>query len=242
MADITNSKLSEVSDEELLSQSDPDDTIKLVDLSDDDDDDTNEDTNDAVDDVVDDELDGNMSDNNSIEIDDEEIDHNEEIDHDEEGQKVDFTLNTQDNLGGNLLNDDSSDDDLDIDDEYLKKLKDSMSTNYIDIYHPEQNAHNYEEILSYCTVVKNQKGIIIDPLHRSIPFLTKYEKTRVIGYRAQQLNNGAKAYVDIIGDIIDGYQIAFKELEQKKIPFILRRPIPGGGSEYWRLSDLEVIT
>jgi DNA-directed RNA polymerase I, II, and III subunit RPABC2 len=240
MADITNSKLSEVSDEELLSQSDPVDTIKLANLSnddDEDDDDTNDVVDDDVDDELDDELDGNMSDKNSIEIDDEEIDP------EEESQHVDFTLNTQSNLGENLLNDDSSDDDLndDLDDEYLKKLKNSMSTNYIDIYHPEQNAHSYEEILSYCTVVKNQKGIIIDPLHRTIPFLTKYEKTRVIGYRAQQLNNGAKAYVDIIGDVIDGYQIAFKELEQKKIPFILRRPIPGGGSEYWRLSDLEVI-
>ena len=32
-----------------------------------------------------------------------------------------------------------------------------------------------------------------------------------------------------------------EELEQKKIPFIIRRPLPSGGSEYWHLRDLEVI-
>jgi len=28
---------------------------------------------------------------------------------------------------------------------------------------------------------------------------------------------------------------------ERKIPFIIRRPIPGGGSEYWKLSDLDII-
>jgi hypothetical protein len=33
------------------------------------------------------------------------------------------------------------------------------------------------------------------------------------------------------------------ELAQKRIPFILRRPLPGNsGSEYWNLKDLEIIT
>ena len=42
-------------------------------------------------------------------------------------------------------------------------------------------------------------------------------------------------------NVIDGYLIALKELEEKKIPFIIRRPIPNGGSEYWKLSELENI-
>jgi DNA-directed RNA polymerase I, II, and III subunit RPABC2 len=41
--------------------------------------------------------------------------------------------------------------------------------------------------------------------------------------------------------MIDGYLIALKEFEEKKIPFIIRRPLPDGTSEYWRLSDLEII-
>jgi len=41
--------------------------------------------------------------------------------------------------------------------------------------------------------------------------------------------------------MIDGYLIALKELDQKKIPFIIQRPLPNGGSEYWRLCDLEML-
>ena len=41
--------------------------------------------------------------------------------------------------------------------------------------------------------------------------------------------------------MIDGYNIALLELEQKKIPFIIQRPMPNGGSEYWKVSDLEII-
>lgn len=223
MTDIANTELSEVSDEELLSQSDPEDTIKLVEPEDSDID----------------------SDEGSIEDMDEDA---LEIENTPDDETPSFNIKTVQNIqqnvqqtnSNNLIEDDSSDDD-DIDDEYLKKLNNSMNENYMNVYHPEQNAHNYDEILSMANVVRNSNGIIIDPLHKSLPFLTKYEKTRIVGYRAQQLNNGARAYVENIGDIIDGYQIALKELEEKKIPFILRRPIPGGGSEYWRLSDLEII-
>ena len=33
----------------------------------------------------------------------------------------------------------------------------------------------------------------------------------------------------------------YKENVQKKIPFIIRRPIPNGGSEYWKVNDLKNI-
>ena len=41
--------------------------------------------------------------------------------------------------------------------------------------------------------------------------------------------------------IIDPYLIASMELEEKKIPFIIRRPLPNGASEYWKLKDLELV-
>ena len=100
---------------------------------------------------------------------------------------------------------------------------------------------NYNEVLAQCKIVRNKQGEIIDPLHTTIPFLTKYEKARIIGVRAKQLNNGAQAFVNLPNTIIDGILIAEKELEEKKIPFIIRRPLPNGGSEYWRVSDLEIL-
>ncbi len=86
-----------------------------------------------------------------------------------------------------------------------------------------------------------KKNVIVDELHKTVPILTKYEKTRILGERTKQINNGSKPFVEVQNDIIDGYLIACKELEEKKMPFIIRRPLPSGGSEYWHLKDLEVI-
>ena len=101
--------------------------------------------------------------------------------------------------------------------------------------------HNYDEVDVLSTVVRNENGQIIDPLHRTLPFITKYEKARILGERAKQLNSGAKAFVEVGPNVIDGYLIALKELELKKIPFILKRPLPNGGCEYWRIKDLEIL-
>ena len=102
--------------------------------------------------------------------------------------------------------------------------------------------HNYDEIKSLSKVTRDEFNIIIDPLHKTIPFLTKYEKTRILGQRSKQIECGAKPLVKVPENIIDSYVIAELELEQKVIPFIIRRPIPSGGSEYWNLKDLEIIS
>ena len=89
-------------------------------------------------------------------------------------------------------------------------------------------------------VVRNDKNIIIDPLHTTIPILTKYEKARILGVRAKQLNNGAMPFVKLNEDVIDSFLIAEKELNERKLPFIIQRPMPNGNSEYWKLDDLEL--
>lgn len=136
--------------------------------------------------------------------------------------------------------DDDEEDDND-DDEYLQKFDREVVTNYLDLFHPESKTHNYDEIKLLSVVTRNDKGQIIDKLHRTIPILTKFEKTRVLGLRAKQIDEGAVPFVKLPSNVIDGYTIAIKELEQKKIPFIIRRPLPNGGSEYWKLNDLELI-
>jgi len=137
---------------------------------------------------------------------------------------------------------DEDDEDADRDSsEYFQKLTSSVSESYIETYHPESMSHNYDEIQTLSRVVRNSAGVIVDDLHRTIPIMTKYEKTRVLGQRAKQLNEGAPAFIKIDSTVIDGYLIAVKELEQKKTPFIIRRPLPNGGSEYWRIQDLEIL-
>ena len=90
-------------------------------------------------------------------------------------------------------------------------------------------------------VTRNESGAIIDPLHKSVPFITRYEKAKLIGERAAQLGAGATPLVDVDENIIDDYVIASKEFNEKKIPFIIKRPMPNGGCEYWRMEDLEIL-
>ncbi len=132
-------------------------------------------------------------------------------------------------------------DDDDGDEENLQKLNRQMRNEYVDVYHPEHRTHNYEEILDMTRIVRDKNGNIVDEFHRTVPILSKYEKTRLLGLRAKQISEGAQIFVEVDDKIVDGYLIALKELEMKKMPFIIRRPIPGGGSEYWRLADLEIV-
>lgn len=127
------------------------------------------------------------------------------------------------------------------DEDYLKKFDDSLHQNIIRDHHPELQIHNYEEIEALCTIVRNEKGDIIDPFHRTLPIITRYERARVLGERAKQIDAGASIFVEIEETMIDAYLIALKEFEAKKIPFIIQRPLPNGACEYWRLSDLEIL-
>jgi DNA-directed RNA polymerase I, II, and III subunit RPABC2 len=133
------------------------------------------------------------------------------------------------------------DDEDELNENYLQKLDNDVKQNIISDFHPELNTHSMEEVEASCTIIRDDKGVIVDPLHRTLPFVTRYEKARAIGERAKQINSGAKPFIEIDQSMIDGYLIALKEFEAKKIPFIIRRPLPNGTSEYWRLSDLEII-
>ena len=146
---------------------------------------------------------------------------------------------------GLTFDDDDEDEDDDSDDpdnaEYFQKLKSNVRDSFVSTYHPESFSHNYDEIQTLSRVVRNSAGVIVDDLHKTIPIMTKYEKTRILGQRAKQINEGAQPFIKIDSTVIDGYLIAVKELEQKKTPFIIRRPLPNGGSEYWRIQDLEIL-
>ena len=134
-----------------------------------------------------------------------------------------------------------SDEEEEEDDEYLQKFDKEIRHNYLLEQHPESQVHNYNEVYNLAKVQRNKENIIIDDLHKTIPILTKYEKTRILGQRAKQINNGATPLTKIPTNIMDGYLIALKELEEKVIPVIIRRPLPNGVSEYWHLKDLEIL-
>jgi len=80
-----------------------------------------------------------------------------------------------------------------------------------------------------------------DPKHRSVPFLTQFEKTKILGFRTNQLSQGARAFIAVPAHITDLREIAKMELEARRLPFIIKRPMPDGTFEKWRLSDLLIL-
>ena len=171
----------------------------------------------------------------------------EEEEAEEEEEDLEGGQNTK--IGDNKVNfeqhggasDDEDEDDEENSEGYLQKFNADINKQYLLDFHPEAMIHNYKEISALTTVIRDANNNIIDKLHRTLPYLTKYERARVLGQRAKQINSGAKAFVKVPENIIDGYLVAELELAQARIPFIIRRPIPGGACEYWKLKDLEMI-
>ena len=83
------------------------------------------------------------------------------------------------------------------------------------------------------------KGVRIPEEQRTTtPYMTKYERARILGVRALQISMNAPVLVDLEGET-DPLQIAIKELSLKKIPLIIRRYLPDGVHyEEWKVSEL----
>jgi DNA-directed RNA polymerase I, II, and III subunit RPABC2 len=69
-------------------------------------------------------------------------------------------------------------------------------------------------------------------------YMTKYEKARILGTRALQLSMNAPPMVDVPAGETDPLKIAMLELNERKIPIIVRRYLPDGSYEDWAASEL----
>ena len=76
-------------------------------------------------------------------------------------------------------------------------------------------------------------------------YFTKYEYTVLLATRAQQLADGAKPLVDLAGlkmtDPLFVWNVAKREILNRKLPFLVRRQMPNGTAEYWSAQELEVM-
>lgn len=175
-------------------------------------------------------------DNQSLGANDEDDDISEDdapaqLDVDIDGDQYEYDT-TFDNPGG-------MDDETDFTED-LQKIKPDVTQSLIMERHPELTQHSYDEIAILSVIQRDADGNIIDANHRTVPFLTKFERARVLGERAKQLDAGAEPFVELPPNIIDSYTIALREFAAKKIPFIVKRPLPRGDVEYWKLVDLEI--
>ena len=110
-----------------------------------------------------------------------------------------------------ILEEDYAEDAEDVDEQVIMNESDSNDPSWLDEYEIRKKSY------------------------KTPPYLTKYEKTKILAERSQQLTNGAMRFVE--GDFTNTYDIALKELQERKLPFILKRPY-GNTFEYWKIKDL----
>jgi DNA-directed RNA polymerase I, II, and III subunit RPABC2 len=77
------------------------------------------------------------------------------------------------------------------------------------------------------------------------PYFTRYEFTTLLATRAQQLAEGAMPMASLDGlktsDPLFVWALARREIEQRKLPFLVKRRLPSGRSEFWSAQELEVM-
>lgn len=102
------------------------------------------------------------------------------------------------------------------------------------IMHPEVQSVSRESLQEALSIVKS-----------TLPYYTKYEQVTLIGTRAQQLAEGAKPLVSLDGLLTSDpkfvWNVAEKEVFERKLPFIIHRRLPDGRSEYWSTQELSVM-
>jgi len=93
-------------------------------------------------------------------------------------------------------------------------------------------------------VFRNEVAEVVKQPRITREYFTKYEFTALLATRAQQLAEGAKPLASLDGlktsDPMFVWNLARREIEQRKLPFIIRRQMPNGESEFWSAQEMEV--
>jgi DNA-directed RNA polymerase I, II, and III subunit RPABC2 len=156
-----------------------------------------------------------------------EVEELEEEVEEEEEENID---NLDDDIEKEEERDEEEEDEPADDDEDMSEY---FETNIIPAYDDKDTKSflsTIEEITN--TTTKNR---------RTLAILSKYEKAKIIGIRAQQISMGSHIYLDDVHTLSNPLDIAKEELRQKRTPLIVRRVMLGKkGSihEDWRVEEL----
>ena len=144
--------------------------------------------------------------------------------------------------------DDQYDEDMDLADDgaLVEDAQKKDLGNELMRFHPEARIDTVETVTMDLQLTNVPPSFLnadgqADPKHRSVPFLTQFEKTKILGFRTNQLSQGARAFIAIPAHVTDLREIAKMELDARRLPFIIKRPMPDGTFEKWRLSDLLIL-
>jgi DNA-directed RNA polymerase I, II, and III subunit RPABC2 len=187
---------------------------------------------------------------NSIDINENEISNNNSSEGEFENYVEEFEENNIDGIeeyenteneeisDEEQKNEDSEEDDDEDDEDQIEEDEDNQEDNSSD----SQDAGRKKDIPLIIDFKSKEHKIIscIDRITR--PVLTKYEKTLILGQRAQQILKGSNILVNIEKlKNRNPLEIARLELSKGVIPFIIRRPLPNGQYEDWKVNELKDI-
>ena len=92
--------------------------------------------------------------------------------------------------------------------------------------------------------IKDTNKLVYDQLENqpkeTPPFLTKFEKARIIGLRMQQIASGSPILVNTEG-VKTLREVVEKEIIERKIPLIIARILPNNKREYWKIDEFQVL-
>ncbi|KAK0424214.1 hypothetical protein QR680_008550 [Steinernema hermaphroditum] len=88
-------------------------------------------------------------------------------------------------------------------------------------------------------LVDSEEKVVPSSERVTTPYMTKYERARILGTRALQIAMGAPVMVELEGET-DPLEIARKELKDHKIPIVIRRYLPDGSFEDWGVDELHI--
>lgn len=98
--------------------------------------------------------------------------------------------------------------------------------------------HEEEMLLEAADIEAGQREPETEAQKRfTSPIMTKFERAKILGIRAQQISMSAPIMVEY-GDETDPVEIAKKELKEKKTPLIVLRRLPDNTYEKWAVKDL----
>ena len=76
-------------------------------------------------------------------------------------------------------------------------------------------------------------------------FYSKYEFVALLSIRTEQISQGARPLVGIEGlktsDPRFVENVAKREIEQRKLPFLVRRQMPDKTAEFWSVQEMETM-
>lgn len=70
--------------------------------------------------------------------------------------------------------------------------------------------------------------------------MTKYEYTKILGMRAQQITMGSNPLINITRDMKSAVEVAEEELRQRKTPYIVARKINSNKTDFWKIEDMVI--